>query len=99
MNQLSKITAISAAVAATLALNVAVAQTPVKKAEPANTVATTAHEPMAYSDRERMKPWKDETGRLEQALKVGESKANYMKIIADQGFIITSINADKPDYL
>lgn len=99
MKQLTKITAISAAVVATFALNVAVAQTPVKKDVPANTAAATARDPMSYSDRERMKPWKSEKERLEQALKVGDSKANYMKIIADQGYIITSINADKPDYL
>ena len=99
MNKSFNITAISAAVVATFALNVAVAQTTVKKAEPANTAATTPHTPMQYSDRERMKPWKGEKERLEQALKVGDSKANYMKIIADQGYIITSINADKPDYL
>ena len=29
---------------------------------------------MSYSDRERMKPWQDEKGRLEQSLKVGDSK-------------------------
>ncbi len=60
-------------------------------AAPANTIA--------YSDRERMTLWTDEKQRLESALATGHDKAAYLKSLADNGYTVTSINADKKDYL
>jgi len=54
---------------------------------------------MDYSDRNRMKSWSSEKDMLASRLKTGASKGDYMKTIADAGFTITAINADKPDYL
>jgi uncharacterized protein YfiM (DUF2279 family) len=94
-----QLTSVAVAIAASCAFNVAVAQTPAKAPAMTSSAAAPARDTMSYSDRERMKPWQDEKGRLEQSLKVGDSKESYMKAIAAQGYTITSINADKPDYL
>lgn len=102
MNTSTSRTAIAAAVAAAFALNVAVAQTTTDKKQ-----ATTAEKSAVvnvdknvdYSDRNRMKTWSGDKERLATNLKVGASKADYMKIIADAGYTITAINSDKPDYL
>lgn len=57
----------------------------------------TAQARIAYSDREQMKPWTSDKELLERELKLGQSKAFYAKALADRGFHVTSINADKPD--
>ncbi|MEO6361789.1 MAG: hypothetical protein ABIO71_01035, partial [Caldimonas sp.] len=62
-------------------------------------MAGTPHDRMAYSDRENMKPWKNDKDQLEAALKLGEGKDFYAKTLADNGYQITSINADKADYV
>lgn len=46
-----------------------------------------------------MKSWSSEQEKLEQALKVGASKADYRKLLADNGYIITAINKDTADYV
>jgi uncharacterized protein YmfQ (DUF2313 family) len=52
-----------------------------------------------YSDRDRMSSWSQGKNQLEQALKIGESKDFYRPAIEKQGFRITAVNYDKPDYL
>jgi len=93
-------TAIAAAVLAAFALNVSFAQTTDKK--PVATMdkaAVSADQNVDFSDRNRMKAWTSNKELLAMNLKVGASKADYMKLIADAGFTITAINADKPDYV
>jgi len=51
---------------------------------------------MGSSDRMRMKDWTNDKEMLQKQLKMGESKAYYSKALTDQGFMITSINSDKP---
>lgn len=93
-------TAIAAAVFAAFALNVSYAQTSDKKPTATLDKAAVAVDPSVdFSDRNRMKSWSSNKEQLAATLKVGASKADYMKLIADAGFTITAINADKPDYL
>jgi hypothetical protein len=51
---------------------------------------------MGSSDRMRMKDWTNDKEMLQKQLKLGESKAYYPKALTDKGFLITSINTDKP---
>lgn len=46
-----------------------------------------------------MKSWSGEQESLKQALKVGVSKDNYRKVLADNGYTITAINKDTADYV
>ena len=59
---------------------------------------TTAN-PERYSDRDRMKSGKDTKEKLEQALKTGESKDFYRRELEKNGWKVTSVNYDKPDYV
>ena len=59
----------------------------------------TTSDPSVYSDRDRAKSSKDETEKLEQALKTGEEKPFYRRELEQMGWQITSVNYDKPDYL
>jgi len=59
----------------------------------------TTADPERYSDRQRMTTAKDSEGKLEQALKTGESKDFYRRELEKMGWQITSVNYDKPDYL
>ena len=68
-------------------------------AAPEKTTPGSASTDKNFSDRMRMKPWSDEKAQLESRMKLGEGKAFYAKALADNGYQITSINADKPDYL
>jgi uncharacterized protein YmfQ (DUF2313 family) len=52
-----------------------------------------------YSDRDRMKGSKDSEDKLERALKTGEEKAFYRRELEKMGWMITSVNYDKPDYV
>ena len=52
-----------------------------------------------YSDRDRAKSSKDETDKLEQALKTGEEKPFYRRELEKMGWQITAVNYDKPEYL
>ncbi len=100
MKKSTSLTAMAAAAVAALALNVSIAQAQEKKA-PVMTDKTVApmDKNLDYSDRGRMKSWSSEKEMLEAKLKTGAGKGDYMKAIADAGFTITAMNADKPDYL
>jgi len=52
-----------------------------------------------YSDRDRMDSWNQGKKDLEQVLKAGESKQFYRQQLEKQGFQITAVNYDKPDYI
>jgi uncharacterized protein YmfQ (DUF2313 family) len=67
-----------------------------KKAEtPKGAVAN----PDRYSDRDRRKAYDSESEKLEKALKTGENKESYRRQIEKMGYKVTSVNADKPDYV
>ena len=71
-------------------------------ATPTITLAAPNHDassPGAYSDRDRMTSSKDEKEKLEQSLKTGEDKSFYRRQLEKMGWIITSVNYDKPDYV
>src|SRR5262245_13088183 len=59
----------------------------------------TISNPEMYSDRDRSKSLKGEKEKLEQALKTGEDKDFYRRELEKMGWMITSVNYDKPDYL
>lgn len=66
-----------------------------------NSAATTTQEklaPIEATERARMKGWNSDKDMLQKSMKLGEGKAFYSKALADQGFTITSINADRPTY-
>jgi hypothetical protein len=99
MKMSSTLTVVAAAMATGLAMQVAVAQTTDKMAAAPDRTATLSDRSATYSDRERMKSWSGEQEKLEQALKVGASKGDYKKILADSGYTITAINKDTADYV
>lgn len=100
MKKPSTLTAIAAVAVATFALNVSTVQAQEKKAPVMTDKATVPMDKhFDYSDRSRMKSWTSDKEMLAAQLKTGASKADYLKAIADAGFIVTAINADKPDYL
>ncbi|MEO5698718.1 MAG: hypothetical protein ABIQ60_16480 [Burkholderiaceae bacterium] len=87
-----------------LASNLAAAQASApgnSNARPAVTATTTA--PMAPMSRQarmdRDKAYKGEKDALEEKLKAGNARADYAKILEANGYRISSINADKKDYL
>ena len=55
--------------------------------------------PDRYSDRDRRKAYDSESEKLEKALKTGENKESYRRQLEKMGYKITSVNADKPDYV
>ena len=55
--------------------------------------------PDRYSDRDRRKAYDSESEKLEKALKTGENKESYRRQIEKMGYKVTSVNADKPDYV
>jgi uncharacterized protein YmfQ (DUF2313 family) len=59
---------------------------------------TTAN-PERYSDRDRRKAYNSEEEKLEKTLKIGETKDFYRKQLEEMGYKITSVNADRPDYV
>jgi uncharacterized protein YmfQ (DUF2313 family) len=59
---------------------------------------TTAN-PERYSDRDRRKAYNSEEEKLEKTLKTGETKDFYRKQLEEMGYKITSVNADRPDYV
>jgi uncharacterized protein YmfQ (DUF2313 family) len=59
----------------------------------------TTPNPARFSDRDRMKSSKNETDKLEQALKTGEEKDFYRRQLEKMGWKVTSVNYDKPDYV
>jgi len=52
-----------------------------------------------FSDRDMVRDTKDEKEQLEKALKTGEEKEFYRRELEKAGFMITSVNYDKPDYV
>lgn len=62
------------------------------------TMGTAAHDNMGYSDRARTKVWGNEKEALEALLKPGQDRSFYTKAVTDAGYMVTSVNADKPDY-
>lgn len=52
-----------------------------------------------YSDRDRMRGAKDDEDKLERALKTGEEKNFYRRELEKMGWMITSVNYDKADYV
>lgn len=96
----TSLTVVVAAMATSFAMQAAVAQTTDKKATATLQAAVPADKGvMNYSDRDQMKSWTGEKEKLEQALKVGASKADYMKVLADNGYTITAINRDTAGYV
>jgi hypothetical protein len=59
---------------------------------------TTAN-PERYSDRDRRKAYDSEGEKLEKTLKTGETKDFYRKQLEQMSYKITSVNADRPDYV
>ena len=55
--------------------------------------------PDRYSDRDRRKAYDSESEKLEKALKTGENKQHYRGQLEKMGYKVTSVNADKPDYV
>ncbi len=74
-----------------------------KTAKPAATekasMPATPADAMAFSDREQLKPWVNQKDSLKAMLTAGQDKAFYSKTLTDNGFQITSVNADKPEYV
>ena len=62
-------------------------------------VNTPGTDRLMYSDRSQLQGWNDEKTKLEQALRVGEGRQTYLKTLRDRGYLVTSINEDKADYL
>lgn len=86
-----------AAIAAGLAMQAAVAQSTDKNAIAAEKSALSANKGVNSSDRERMGNWRSEQEVLERKLKVGTSKADYLKILSDNGYTVTAITRDAID--
>lgn len=97
--KMSSTSTVVVALAASFAMNVAVAQTTDKKLTATERTSVLADKGLNYSDRNRMKSWTSDKEKLEQALKVGSSKAEYMKVLANNGYTITAINKDTSDYV
>ncbi|MEZ5635920.1 MAG: hypothetical protein R3E92_02160 [Burkholderiaceae bacterium] len=100
MKSHKKLTTLATILAAGLALNVAHAQTSdTHKSAGGDKVMAPAGKTIDYSDRSRLKSWSGEKEQLEQKLKTGAAKADYMKILADSGYTVTAINKDTADYV
>jgi hypothetical protein len=99
MKMSPSLTVVVAAMATAFAMNAAVAQTADKNATAALKPAALTDKGMNYSDRDRMMSWTGEKEKLEQMLKVGASKVDYRKILADNGYTITAINKDTAGYV
>ena len=52
-----------------------------------------------HSDRDQMKATSGDKDALEKALKVGQGKDFYRQELQKMGYVITSVNHDKADYL
>lgn len=59
----------------------------------------TSEKSSRYSDRDQMKNARTNEESLERALKTGEEKAFYRRELEKMGWMITSVNYDKPDYV
>src|ERR1051325_9719641 len=52
-----------------------------------------------YSDRARKGDWERGKEDLVRSLKIGEERGFYRRELERMGFMVTSVNYDKPDYL
>ncbi|MGH7770120.1 MAG: hypothetical protein ACREQP_21935 [Candidatus Binatia bacterium] len=52
-----------------------------------------------FSDRDRKGSWEKGKEELARALKTGEEKSFYRRQLEKLGYQVTSVNADKPDYV
>lgn len=86
----------SAAAAFLTTGGLAIAQTSTHSTAPAATHAATT---TGATHKSRTMSRSDEKDILEQKLKAGGDRADYAKIIADNGWKISAINEDKPEYL
>src|SRR5262245_47036707 len=66
---------------------------------PSVLAADNKSDPSLYSDRDRAKSSKDETDKLEQALKAGEENPFYRRELEKMRLLITAVNYDKADYI
>ena len=61
--------------------------------------APTTSGPMMVQRRDRAAEFKNEKEQLEQKLQAATTRADYARLLEQNGYRISSINADKPDYL
>jgi len=89
--------AIAAALAAPM--TAAAADDKATRADTATRANTAGSAPArnTYSDRELMKSWSSDKEMLQRELRLGQDKGFYTKALAERGFVITSINVDKPE--
>jgi len=52
-----------------------------------------------YSDRDRKGQWEQDREELAKALKSGQERDFYRRALGKMGYLITSVNQDKPDYM
>jgi hypothetical protein len=71
--------------------------TPAARAD--GTPAVPARTPGMTAPADRSAMLKDEKNRLEQILAGANSRADYAKVLESNGYRISAINSDKPDYL
>ncbi len=102
-------TLIATAVLALLGSGLAQAQTatttvpvqvvPAASADRSATAAPMTSGPMMVKRRDRATEFKNEKDQLEQKLQAATARADYAKILEQNGYRVSSINADKPGYL
>ena len=54
---------------------------------------------MVFSDRSNAKAWATEKEQLEKALQSAADRSGTFKALTDMGYMVTAINADRPEYL
>lgn len=52
-----------------------------------------------FSDRTNAKGWATDKDQLEKALQSAADRNGYLKALNDMGYMVTAINADRPEYL
>lgn len=61
--------------------------------------SATTPNPDQYSERARSGKWAGEKKELETALGVGQPKSHYRTALEKLGYVVTSVNYDRVDYL
>lgn len=67
-----------------------------RAATPAATATPNATTGVPYSDRAQMDSYKNDKDMLKRELVKGHDRAWYTKALTDNGYLITSVNVDKP---